>query len=1012
MTTLRNIFCLLAPLSLTLAACETQQEPYARAFQIQTLDQTIGGPKAAARPGDFILETDRYRVAVLGSQDANGEQRVSMSPGLYGGGIVDADLQRYGSNFGAAQGVDQFAELFTTINMNVLSPDGPEGVQLVSDGADGSPAVVRVQSSGEPFLSLLGALWAIVSMPDMHITTDYIADKSVPWLTLKTTVVMGETEPTPVDEYVMTEAFTEPFPLMEYALESGMVAGDFYLSGGHLNVFAPGIGFDEDGAVLEAHLDGKNTFSSPFQFEFLAGTGEGVSYGIASTGGDMFVPLFTASQTVVVGGAKEGDGSNARFAKGTALQYERAFFIGKGDVGSIVDQYLEMKGVEIGQVTGSVLEVDTYHPVSGAHVLVYRPGEEMPWSQWETDVGLEDAVADGSFGGTLPVGDWELLVHQNGRPDGTRVPITVTASEPLEVQLQAGRSGVFRFEVRDEVGRFIPSKVSLFREDAASSLDPVKGDPFIAGAPQAVLFPMYGAGSVELPPGEYRAVASRGLEYEIDVTEPFVIDESRDHFASFELERSVLTDGWVSADFHVHAAPSHDSGVALTDRVRTMVSEGVEFFSSTDHDYITDYGPIVEDLRMSEWVKTAIGVETTTIEIGHFLAFPLENDHLAEAGGALDWTGLTPNEIVYTLQQQGEAAGLDPMIFVAHPRAGILGYFDQFGFDPYGGTPGFAGMPGTPLISPSFLTATNPLLKADNMNWDFDALELMGTKQLELVRTPTQPELDDFAAGEDVEIYDILERTLAEQEDLKNDIFRLGFGHEGQIDDWFTLLNLGYRFTALGNSDTHGWTSTESGCPRNYVMSETDDPSFIDPQAIADAVANHRVVASYGPFVQLWVDGAPIGSEIVTSDSVQITIEARAPSWMDLDRVELYENGTLIREFAVGDSDDPFRFITTIEHTPTKDSWYVAIALGDGDLAPVFTPVEIPAIDLQIIVLEALSGLESVSSFLDPAIPIPRTFPMHPYGLTNPIWVDQSGDGFQAPGIPAWLKPPVPPEDE
>ena len=993
-------------------SCVPEPESFARAFQIESLEQAIGGPKAAARPGDFILENEHYRVAILGSLDEDGNQRVSMSPGLFGGGLVDADLQRYSPEFSAGNGRDQFAEMFTTVNMNVLHPDGEDGVALIADGSDGGPAIVRTQSTGQPFLSLLGALWAIVSMPEMHITTDYIAESGVPWLTMKTTVIMNQDNGAFEGEPTVTEAFSEPFPLMEFALESGMVAGDFYLSGGSLNVFAPGIGFDENGAVRRAQLDGKNTFSSPFQFSFVAGTGDGVSYGIASREGDVFVPLFTSSQTVVVGGAKQGDGTNQRFEAGKALVYERYFFVGDGDVGSIVDQMLEMRGAEVGRVSGNVLEHGTLLPVSGASILVYEPGAEYPWSQWESDVGLNDEIPDGSFGGNLPVGDWELLVHQEGRPSGQRIPVSVTAGGDVQLQLKAGRPGVFRFEVRDEVGRLIPAKVSLFREDTASSRDPAKGDSFIAGAPQSVVFPMYGSGEVELPPGTYRAVASRGLEYELDRTESFVIDESKDHFASFELERSVLTDGWISADFHVHAAPSHDSGVALADRVRTMVSEGVEFFSSSDHDYITDYAPVVEDLNLEEWVRTATGVETTTIEIGHFLAFPLENDHLAEAGGALDWTGLTPYEITSSLEQQGRAAGYDPMIFVAHPRAGILGYFDQFGLDPYGGTKGLGGMPGTPAVASSFLTATNPLLRADNLSWEFDGLELMGTKHLELVRTPTQVELDQYAAGGDVDIYDILERTMEEQNSLADDVFRLGYGHEGQIDDWFTLLNLGFRLTALGNSDTHGWTSTESGCPRNYVMSETDDPALLDPQHVADAVANHQVVASYGPFVQLWVNGAPIGSDVVSAETIEISIEARAPSWMDLDRVELYENGTLIREFAIEDTDDPFRFSTTIEHQPERDSWYVAIALGDGDLAPVFTPVEIPQVDLELVVLEALSGLQSVSSFLDPAIPIPRTFPIHPYGLTNPIWVDQAGDGFDAPGLPDWLRPPIEPDTE
>ena len=164
--------------------------------------------------------------------------------------------------------------------------------------------------------------------------------------------------------------------------------------------------------------------------------------------------------------------------------------------------------------------------------------------------------------------------------------------------------------------------------------------------------------------------------------------------------------------------------------------------------------------------------------------------------------------------------------------------------------------------------------------------------------------------------------------------------------------------------------------------------------------------------MQLWIDGQPIGSDIVSAGPIEITIEAQAPSWMDLDRVELYENGTLIKEFLLEDSKDPYRFATSFEHQPTKDSWYVVIASGDGDMAPVFTPVEIPVIDLQLIVIEALTAINGVSQFLEPAVPIPRMFPIHPYAITNPIWVDQSGDGFDAPGLPPWLKPPIEPASE
>ena len=92
---------------------------------------------------------------------------------------------------------------------------------------------------------------------------------------------------------------------------------------------------------------------------------------------------------------------------------------------------------------------------------------------------------------------------------------------------------------------------------------------------------------------------------------------------------------------------------------------------------------------------------------------------------------------------------------------------------------------------------------------------------------------------------------MAEQEGLVDGTYKLSVDVQGTVDDWFTLLNLGFRYTALGNSDTHGTTSTESGCPRNYVLVDEDDPAFLDDQLVADAVRAHRVVASYGPFVRM-----------------------------------------------------------------------------------------------------------------------------------------------------------------
>lgn len=988
-----------------LAGCAAEA-PFARAIEIGTLDEAIGGPKAIAQPGDFLLENDRVRVAILGARN-------SLSMGLYGGTLVDADLQRTNPNYRGGHGLDALAEIIPTGNLNLAWPGAPDaagvaqgGVEIVADGADGGPAIVRAEGPGAPFLTVLDALEAILSAPDLYITTDYIAAPGEPWITLETRVRYGPAEAAPIGERdVSWYEDAADFPLLDIAMENGLVIGDFALQGGSVDVFAPGIGFDEDGAVKQAGDEGRNLFEDPFAFDFVGGTAHGVSYLLAPDRGRTFVPLFTASQTLTVHGGTPGEGTD-RFPDGTVLAATRRLFVGQGDMGSAVSSWVTASGLPSGTLTGHVVEDGTGAPLSGVDVFVYPPGADTPWSQFETDVGVDDSAPDGSFGGLLPAGAWDLVARAHGRPASERLRVDIGEGQRVDLRLVVGRSGALSLRVRDQTGALVPAKVMLFRVDGPLA-DPVLGDGRLSAGAEAVVFSPDGTGSVDLPDGSYVAVASRGPEYEIDTSAPFTVAAGLGAEVELTVVRSVETDGWISADLHVHALPSPDSGVALAERVVTMAAEGVEFFVSTDHDAVTDYAPVIEALGLEPWVQSAVGVETTTVEVGHFLGFPLHHDFLGENGGSreqLDWTGLGPDALIDNLRAMGEAAGTEPLVFVAHPRDGILGYFDQFGFLPGGGTPGVGGASGAPLVVTPTLSNTNPVITGNPIAWNFDALELLNGKRLDLIRTPTQVEMDDFAAGGATTAYTMMERTVAEQESLSDGTVAIGAGIEGQVDDWFTLLNLGFRFTAIGNSDTHGTTSVEAGCPRNYVLSATDDPAFLHDQTVADAVRAGNVVTSYGPFLRVFGNGEPPGSTLVTVEPVSLSIEVQAPTWVPVDRVELYENGTLIREWAVDDvGRDTLRFSETVDVQPLVDAWYVVIAMGDGDIAPMCSAVEVPYIDLQRVVEEALSGISVVGSLLTPAPAIPREYAIPAFALANPIWVDRDGDGFDAAGVPGWM---------
>ena len=1001
MPTMRAHLLFLPSLALTLS-CQGS-DPWARAAVMTDLTESVGGPKAMGRPGDIVLESDQLRFVILGA-------RSSMGPHTSGGSVLDADLQRSDARYLGGHGNDQLAEIFSTVNLNVTTADESGGeVVILADGSDGGAAVVCVDGESEGFLTLLDLLAGFVGAPPHRIRTHYILEPGSPVLLMRTWAILDGTVgcENEVEGEPLPGSDTE-LPILDYALGGGLALGDFYLQGGSVDVFAPDIGFDEEGFVYELGLAGTNTFQDPIPADFIAGTGTGVSYAIQPVTGREFVPMFTSSPTVAVGAGISKE--DLAVSTATALYFDRYLAVGRGDVGSAVDGLLEARGESVGRVQGFVVEEGTGISLSDISVFAYRAGADRPWNQWTTDVG-DDPHPDGSFGGNLPVGEWELQVYASGRPKGVRVPVHITAGGEVQVVLTAPQPASIVFDVVDETGRPVPSKLSFFTVDGSDVRDPNLGDSYIGGHPAAVAFTNDGHGQVSLPPGDYFAVASRGIEYEIDVSEPFTVEAERVARLELQVWRSVDTMGWVASDFHVHSVPSHDSGVSLEDRVTTMVAEGMEFFSSTDHDAITDFAPTIEAMGMEEWVHTTVGLEVTTIELGHFLGFPLVHDYLSDNGGAVDWNGLIPQEIIDGIRNLGVPEGVKPVVFVGHPRDGILGYFDEYGLNTYEGSPGELSIH-TPLSG--FAATANPLLVPENFSTDFDALEMLNGKRFELIRTPTQPELDAYAADPDsFDIYDVLARTMEEQEALEAETMELGYGLNGPVDDWFRMLNLGFRYTLLGNSDTHGKTSVESGCPRNYVMADTDDPAFLDPDAIATAVREGHVVASYGPFIRFTTtDGANVGDTVQSSGPVTFDLEVQSPHWFDVDRVELYENGSLIDEWSIETPNaDVLNLAEQVEVTPTQDSWYVLIALGRDSLDPVFTPVDIPPVQLQDVVSDALSGVATIGALLGTPIPIPRAYPVIPYAVTNPIFVVADGDGtWDPPGLPTWLREPVEPD--
>src|SRR5207247_9333485 len=73
-----------------------------------------------------------------------------------------------------------------------------------------------------------------------------------------------------------------------------------------------------------------------------------------------------------------------------------------------------------------------------------------------------------------------------------------------------------------------------------------------------------------------------------------------------------------------HAIDPSDSSLPNLDSAASAAAEGIEIPVSTDHNYVTDYQPDIAALGLSDWLSSMVGVELTTLEMGHFNAFPLD----------------------------------------------------------------------------------------------------------------------------------------------------------------------------------------------------------------------------------------------------------------------------------------------------------------------------------------------------------------------------------------------------
>jgi hypothetical protein len=809
-------------LSWSLCGCGDESSSTLRAFKVDSEHQLIGGDVAMARVGDYIIENDKIRVAILGEQSSPG-------PGVYGGTLVDADLQRVEERYRGGRGHDQFAEIFPFVNLLVPKPGGAD-ITIVADGSDGQEAIVRVSGGGAFFLHALGVLEELLEnevlkelFEDVRIhlkfETDYILEPGASYVRMVTRVERvsssegaGECEaldscdlecptgraydPTgceicecaPEGVERLTH-FTDSTSIFEGALGEatqgiapGLVAGDFTFFGAQNDLFAPGMGFDEERVIFEPLFEGRDPFTYPLALDYMAAAGGAVSYGYFSANGEgepdprVLVPIITSSTTAFSTSELRCGEDDPECRAATKWEFERFLVVGQGDIASIADIIHEVRHTPIGTLEGAVM-TGQITPATNAHVFVIAdPDPTRTWTSVheltqanrkltgmpgvlnaiDADVGL-DPVEDGAFRATLPVdrasGEANYIIVA-GSEDLVTLSglhrVTIRRDEVTRLNLVLQAPGRVRYQITDSTGSLLEAKIVLvpILEDGSLAINdghrrPYLGEGRLGNGIRHLTRTITGEGELFVEPGSYRVFASHGPEYsraESDVT----VTPGGDVSLELVLTHEVDTTGWINGDFHLHAEPSFDSGMKLEKRIETAIVEGIDLAVATDHDVITDYAPVLRKLQLESRMASGIGVELSSLEMGHFIAFPTQYNELEiPHHGAPDWTCMDGPALLDSLQDiyTEENEGVRIM---AHPRDGFIGYISQLEVDPYTLERKNLGRPKLSLAHDPVLSmeGSNPLFSESTC--EFEAMEVYNSKRFDLIRTPTEHEVSEY----------------------------------------------------------------------------------------------------------------------------------------------------------------------------------------------------------------------------------------------------------------------------
>ncbi len=567
--------------------------------------------------GDFVLANDKIAVVIEDKGLSDGYAR-------FGGEILSID--QVGED-GRPVGSSKYVETLMALSIEMINPTS---VSVINDGSDGKAAVVRVTGPLEPIPFLNGALAVLFPRRyDVDAAYDYVLEPGAEKLDIRLGIANPAAEP------------------IEFAIGGITDEMHGFFQQNHNQFVSEGRGFQ--GA--KGDLPWAGFISGPWNFAWRLPHGKKLAAAAEISGFQYFT----------------GPGFNAD-ACAISWNDHVEIIAGGPDYDGLREAIRRTDGDAPWQaVSGSVRDASGA-PVADAWVhATAADGSYLSRAQ---------SKADGSYTIHVPPGDGAILVPQKrGYPLGSG---TSVAAGSASQELTFGPTGRIHVVATDSAdSSALPVRIQVIPSAPQTPTPDSYGVEDEANGRLHQEFSMSGDATLVVPPGEHRVIVSRGGEWELfDSTVTVNAGETLELNAA--LEHSVDSTGIMCADFHIHSAQSADATDPIDIKVRSAIADGLEIPVSSEHEWVVDFGPVVEGLGMADFAFGMPSEELTTFTWGHFGVVPLLPRPDKVNNGAVEWVGLKPPQMFDNVQALPE----DPVFIINHPSGGGFGaYFSSARFD-------------------------------------------------------------------------------------------------------------------------------------------------------------------------------------------------------------------------------------------------------------------------------------------------------------------------------------------